>query len=112
MDDLFLKIIAGEIPSKKIYENDSVYAFEDINPKAPVHILVVHKERTESINDTDESKAYIYSDLFLAVRKIAQQLGIDESGYRTIINTGSDGGQEVFHLHVHLLAGKKLGSLV
>lgn len=112
MDDLFLKIIKGEIPSTKVYENDKVYAFNDINPKAPHHVLIVHKEATENINDTGEDKAYIYSDLFLAVREIAKQLGIDKSGYRTIINNGPDGGQEVYHMHIHLLGGEAIGPLV
>ncbi|HRX16348.1 MAG TPA: histidine triad nucleotide-binding protein [Spirochaetota bacterium] len=112
MDDLFVKIINGEIPSKKVFENDKVYAFEDINPKAPVHVLVVHKEPTENINDTGLDKAYIYSDLFLAAREIAKKLNIDKTGFRTIINSGPDSGQEVYHMHVHILGGKKMQNLV
>ncbi len=112
MDDIFLKIIKGEIPSSKVYENDKVYAFEDIHPQAPVHILIVHKEMTENINDTNDENSYIFSDLFMAAKKIAKLTGISESGYRTIINTGPDAGQEVYHMHLHLLGGKKLGPLV
>jgi histidine triad (HIT) family protein len=111
MDDLFLKIIKGEIPSKKVFENDKVFAFEDINPKAPVHILIVHKELTENIIDTDETQSHIFSDLLVGAKRVAELLEIDKTGYRIIINNGPDAGQEVYHLHVHLLGGKKLGSL-
>lgn len=111
MDDLFVKIIKGEIPSQKVFENDKVYAFKDIHPKAPVHILVVHKQQTQNIIDTGPELSHIYSDLFLAVREIALQLGLDKNGFRTIINNGPDAGQEVYHMHVHILAGRKLSLL-
>jgi len=112
MDDLFIKIIKGEIPSKKVYENDKVYAFEDINPQAPVHVIVVHKDMHRHVMDTGPERAYIYTDLFTAVREIALQLGIDEKGFRLILNNGSDAGQSVNHMHVHILAGKKFGPLI
>ncbi len=112
MDDLFLKIIKGEIPCKKVYENDTVFAFEDIKPQAPVHILVVHKVPTRNINDTTVENAFIYKDLFLAVKEIAAMMNINDSGYRIIINNGPDSGQEVYHMHIHILGGKKLGHLV
>lgn len=112
MDDLFLKIIKGEVPSKKVFENEKTFAFEDINPKAPVHVLIVHKELTENINDTMEDQSYIFCDLMLAAKKVAEKMGVAESGYRIIINNGPDAGQEVYHMHVHLLGGKKLGPLV
>ncbi len=111
MDDLFQKIIKGEIPSQKVFENEKVYAFKDIKPKAPIHILVVHKEQTANIMDTGADRAYIYVDLFMAVREIAVQLGIEEKGFRVIMNNGADSGQEVFHMHIHLLAGKVFGPI-
>lgn len=105
MDCLFCSIINKEIPSTKVYENETVYAFEDINPQAPVHILVVHKEHTVNINDTTPENAYIYADIFLAVKEIAALKGLPEKGYRVIVNNGAAAGQEVFHTHIHILGG-------
>lgn len=106
MDCLFCRIINGEIPSTKVYENDKVYAFEDINPQAPVHILVVHKEHTININDATPENSYIFSDIFLAVKEIVKEKNLSKQGFRTIINNGEAAGQEVFHMHVHILGGK------
>jgi histidine triad (HIT) family protein len=105
MGCLFCNIIKGEVPSTKIYENDRVYAFEDINPLAPVHILVIHKTRTKNIDELGESNASIMADLFLAVREVARIRKIDADGYRVIINNGAAAGQVIWHLHVHVLGG-------
>lgn len=105
MGCLFCNIIKGEVPSTKIYENDRVYAFEDINPLAPVHILVIHKTHTKNIDELGESNASIMADLFLAVREVARIRKIDADGYRVIINNGAAAGQVIWHLHVHVLGG-------
>jgi histidine triad (HIT) family protein len=110
-DCIFCKIINQEIPSEKVYEDDFVYAFKDINPVAPVHILFVPKKHFSSLNDMSEVDESILGKLLLAVKKVAMDKGVDKSGYRTIINTNKDAGQVVFHIHVHLLAGKKLGHM-
>lgn len=105
MDCLFCRIIAGEIPSNKVYEDDRVYAFRDINPQAPVHVLIVPKKHMANILECDAATA---EALTCAIRVIAKQEGIDESGFRVISNCGRDGAQSVNHLHVHLLGGKQL----
>jgi histidine triad (HIT) family protein len=106
MGCLFCNIIEGKTPSKKVYENDTVYAFEDINPQAPVHVLVVHKRHTRSIDEIDEGNSSIMSDLFLAVKEVARLTGTDRDGYRVIINNGPAAGQVIWHLHVHVLGGQ------
>jgi len=107
-DCIFCKIIQGEIPSVKVYEDEIVTAFRDINPIAPTHILIVPNQHISTINDLkpDDEKTMGY--LFTIARQIAESEGISTSGYRLIINTGPDGGQIVFHLHLHLLGGRKL----
>lgn len=106
-DCLFCKIIAGEIPSTKVYEDETVYAFRDINPQTPVHILVVPKAHIESAAAvTGENKALV-ADCFAAIAKIAKAEGLD-SGYRVVTNVGDDGGQTVKHLHFHILGGVKM----
>ncbi|MGL4368292.1 MAG: histidine triad nucleotide-binding protein [Spirochaetota bacterium] len=107
MDCLFCKIRDGEIPSTKVFENDKVLAFKDINPKAPVHLLVIHKEHTPTISGTPADKSYIFADIFSAVREIAKQEGLDEMGYRVLVNNGEAAGQEVFHVHIHIFGGKE-----
>ena len=102
---LFCKIIAGDIPSTKVYEDDKVYAFRDINPQAPVHVLIVPKKHCANILECDAETA---AALVNAIRVIAKQEGVDESGFRVISNCGRDGAQSVNHLHVHLLGGKQL----
>lgn len=107
MDDcLFCKISSGEIPSKKVYENDLIYAFEDVSPQAPVHILIVPKKHFSNINEVSDEK--ILSALFKAVKEITKEKDLDKKGFRIVINTGEDGGQSVDHLHLHLLAGRNL----
>ena len=110
MDDcIFCKIIKGEIPSTKVYEDDKVLAFNDINPEAPVHVLIVPKCHIQSVNDINEENASVISHIFVVINKIVKELGIDESGYRIINNAGEDGGQTVPHLHFHLIGKRKLG---
>lgn len=104
-DCLFCKIIAGEIPSTRVYEDEYVYAFDDINPQAPVHTLVVPKEH--SVNLTDPSlTAETLGNVMLAINKVAQIKGVDKTGYRVIQNNGEDASQSVHHLHFHILGGK------
>ena len=112
MATIFTKIINREIPANIVYENEKVIAFKDINPQAPVHILVVHKKEIPTINDITEEDKELIGEMYLAIGKIAKELGIAEEGYRVITNCNEFGGQEVFHIHFHLLGGKKLGTLV
>lgn len=105
MGCLFCNIISGKTPSSKVFENEKVYAFKDINPQAPFHVLVVHKEHTKNIDELHDGNCYIMSDIFLAVKKISEQEKLD-AGYRIIINNGSSAGQVIWHLHVHILSGK------
>ena len=109
---LFCKIIKGEIPSTKVYEDDFVLGFKDINPAARVHILVVPKKHIDSLaNLKEEDKEYIWK-IHEAINKIAEEQGVKQSGYRVIVNCGKDAGQEVMHLHYHLLAGEKMGDKI
>ena len=103
---LFCKIIAGEIPSTKVYEDDAVFAFRDINPQAPVHILVVPKQHICCADAVDASNSACVARCFEAIAKIAKAEGL-ENGYRVINNCGADGGQTVMHLHIHILGGVK-----
>ena len=108
-DCIFCKIIKGEIPSKKVYENEYVYAFEDIHPVAPVHILVIPKIHIPSLNDINEDNSKYVSEIFKSIVEITKLKNICNSGYRVISNCGEDGGQVVNHLHFHVLGGKDLG---
>ena len=105
---LFCKIAAGEIPSKKAYEDESVYAFHDIAPQAPVHILVIPKTHIESAQQLTREDDALLGHMFEVARKIAVENGLDETGYRLITNVGADAGQSVPHLHLHLIGGKTL----
>ncbi|ACF13269.1 histidine triad (HIT) protein [Chloroherpeton thalassium ATCC 35110] len=106
---IFCKIVAGQIPSKQVYSDDDVLAFHDVNPAAPVHVLIIPKEHIPTINDLQASDAEIMGKLMLAARKVASQLGLAESGYRLILNCGPDALQSVFHIHMHLVGGQKMG---
>lgn len=106
-DCIFCKIIAGQIPSAKVYENETVYAFRDINPMAPVHILIVPKEHIASADEISAQNSASVAAIFEAIPKIAAAEGLS-NGYRVITNCGEDGCQSVKHLHFHLLGGKKL----
>ena len=112
MDCIFCKILNGEIPSKKVYEDEFVYAFHDINPMAPVHVIVIPKEHIESANSIDETNSMSIAKVFEAIPQVAKELGL-EDGYRVITNIGENGGQTVKHIHFHILGGTKLaGKLV
>ncbi|HPW45517.1 MAG TPA: histidine triad nucleotide-binding protein [bacterium] len=110
-DCIFCKIISGEIPTKKIIDDGEIIAFNDINPAAPTHILIIPKKHIPTINDIPEADAGLIGNMFIAAKSLAKEAGIEKSGYRTIINCLSDGGQEVFHLHLHLLGGRKMGKM-
>ena len=111
-DCLFCKIIKGEIPSTKVYEDELVYGFKDINPAATIHILVIPKKHIDCLSDiTDEDEKYVWA-IHKAMNKIAEEQGFKENGYRVIVNCGKDSGQEVMHLHYHLLAGAKFGDKI
>jgi histidine triad (HIT) family protein len=105
---IFCKISAGEIPANKVYEDEHALAFYDLTPQAPIHLLIIPREHLESLNDAGKSDEALLGHLLRLAPKIANQLGIAENGFRTVINTGVDGGQSVFHLHVHLLGGRML----
>ena len=107
MDCLFCKIIAGEIPSAKVYEDEQVYAFRDINPQAPVHVLVVPKAHIASADEITAENSAAVGAIFTAIPKIAAAEGLG-NGYRIITNIGEDGCQSVKHMHFHILGGKKL----
>ena len=109
MSCLFCKIIAGEIPAKLIYEDEFCVAFNDINPQAPTHFLVIPREHFASLNEMDEKHEAAMGHILRVCAKAAQATGIAESGFRTVINTGADAGQSVFHLHVHVLGGRIFG---
>jgi histidine triad (HIT) family protein len=106
-EDLFLKIISREIPADIVYEDDDVLAFRDVNPQAPLHVLIIPKVHIRTINDIQPQNAELFGKLFLAARDIAAQQGVEEDGYRVVMNCNSAAGQTVFHVHLHLLAGRQ-----
>lgn len=111
--NIFAKIIRGEIPSKKVFEDERVLAFEDVEPAAPVHVLVVPKGEYESFDDfTDRAKSEEVAHFFRTIRRIAHQLGLERSGYRLLTNHGKHASQSVPHFHVHILGGRPLGALL
>lgn len=105
MNCLFCRIIAGEIPSNKVYEDDDILAFRDIDPQAPTHILIIPKKHYDSVID---APAEVVGKMSEIAKKIAKDEGIDANGFRMVINTGEDGGQSVKHLHMHLLGGRSM----
>lgn len=107
-DTIFDKIIRREIPADIVYEDGDVLAFRDLNPQAPVHVLFIPKRSLATLNDAVSSDAELLGKLLLATAAYAKQEGLGERGYRTVINCNEDGGQTVFHLHVHLLAGRRM----
>ena len=111
-DCIFCKIIRGEVPSKLIYEDEEVYAFEDIKPVAPIHVLVIPKKHIESLAKMNSEDTVVIAKIYEAINKIAEKLNIKEKGFRVVVNCGEDGGQVVKHLHFHILAGKKLGAKI
>lgn len=106
-DCTFCKIIKKEIPSKIVFEDNRILAFEDINPQAPVHILIIPKHHIGKTSDLTEGNIHLIGDLILAAKTLADQKGVRESGYRIVLNCNKDAGQEVLHLHLHLLGGRK-----
>lgn len=109
---IFCKIISRQIPSTIVYEDDKVLAFNDINPVAPVHVVIVPKVHIANVNDLTPENAAVVADIHLAAKKIAGKLGVADKGYRLINNCGADAGQSVFHLHYHLIGGLKLGAKI
>ncbi len=112
MPTIFAKIIRGEIPADIVYQDDQVTAFRDINPAAPVHVLIVPSKVIATVNDLSESDEALVGHMVSVARKIAADEGVAESGYRLIVNCNQDAGQEVPHLHMHLLGGRPLGPLL
>ena len=110
-DTIFGKIISGEIPSEFLYEDEHCIAINDINPQAPVHVLVIPKVKIATVNDIQPVHAELIGNMVLVAQKIARQEGIDEDGYRLVINCNQHGGQEVYHIHLHLMGGHQLGGL-
>ena len=105
---IFEKIILREIPANIHYEDDDIIIIDDINPVAPVHLLIIPKKKIETLNDLNDVDAELISNMFHAAKKMAAKLGIDKSGYRTIFNCNEDGGQTVYHIHLHLIGGRSL----
>ncbi len=110
-DCIFCKIAKGEIPAEKVYEDEQIIAFNDINPVAPTHVLIIPKEHIPTLDALADDKIELVSRMVQAARKIARERGVHESGYRTLINCNKDAGQEVFHLHLHVIGGRKLGPM-
>lgn len=111
-DCIFCKIIKGEIPSNKVYEDNDILAFHDINPEAPIHILVMPKKHIGMLTDLKEDDEILIGKIYTAINKIAKQEGFDKKGYRVIVNCGEDSEAEVMHIHFHILAGRKLGKKI
>ncbi|HHT63605.1 MAG: histidine triad nucleotide-binding protein [Bacillota bacterium] len=110
MDCIFCKIIKKEIPSQIVFEDDEILAFKDINPMAPVHILLIPKKHISDITEISSDDAELIGRIHVTAVKIAKDLGIDQDGFRLVNNCKKHGGQEVFHLHFHLIGGRKLGA--
>lgn len=107
-DDLFVKIIEREIPADIVHEDDELLAFRDINPQAPVHVLVVPRRRIPTLNDLDDADAALVGRMVLVARRIAADEGLSEDGYRLVFNCNAHGGQSVYHIHLHLLGGRQM----
>ena len=107
-DCIFCKIVSGDIPSNRIYEDEQVIAFRDINPQAPTHILVVPKRHISGVNELAEADEALVGHVYGVIARLVRELGIDESGYRVVVNSGVDGQQSVPHLHFHVLGGRLL----
>lgn len=111
-DCLFCKIIKGEIPSNKVYEDEEILAFHDIHPAAPIHILVIPKKHITSLAHLKKEEEEVIGKIYGVINEIAEREGFKKEGYRVIVNCGKNGGQEVMHLHFHILAGKKLNEKI
>ena len=110
-DCIFCKIVRGEIPSKKIYENDDVVAFDDIHPAAPVHFLVVPKKHIETLDDATDADRGLLGEMLTTAARLAREKGVSEEGYRQVINCRKAAGQVVFHLHLHILGGRDMRAM-
>jgi histidine triad (HIT) family protein len=110
-DCIFCKIASGELGTTFVVESDNVVAFDDISPQAPTHVLVIPKEHVENVHALQQSDAGLWAEMLQVVRDVAEARGVQESGYRIVSNAGPDSGQEVPHVHIHVLGGKKLGSI-
>jgi len=108
-DCIFCKIVDGQIPAQKVFENDYVVAFKDLNPVAPVHVLVIPKKHIATINAIEPGDAEVIGQMYLAAKQIAAENGLSDRGYRTVMNCNEDAGQTVFHIHLHLLGGQSMG---
>jgi len=108
-DCLFCKIIRKEIPARIVYEDEELLAFDDIRPQAPVHTLIIPKKHLPTLKEATENEAALLGKILIRARAIAAEKGIDKSGFRIVLNCGPDSGQEVFHLHFHLLGGRRFG---
>jgi len=108
MDCLFCKIVDGDIPSSKVFENDNIYAFNDINPQAPIHILIIPKKHIATLNDLNNNQKDLAGEMILTAKYLAQKNGFAEKGYRTVFNCNAQGGQDVYHIHLHLLSGRQM----
>ena len=109
MSTIFDKIISREIPAEIVYETDDILAFKDINPVAPTHLLIIPKRKIQTVNDISVDDSKVLSELLLSAKIISKKMGLDKEGYRLVINCNENGGQTVYHLHMHLIAGRKLG---
>ena len=107
-DCLFCKIISNEISSDCVFENENMYAFRDINPQAPVHILIIPKTHISTLNDVGDNHKLLVGEILLTSKMLAEKEGISDSGYRTVFNCNKNGGQEVYHIHLHLLGGRRM----
>ncbi len=107
-DCLFCKVVAGEVPADIIYDNEHVLAFRDISPQAPTHLLIIPRRHISTINDLDAGDNELVGQLFLAAKEVAAQEGVDEVGYRVVMNCNEDAGQTVFHIHLHLMGGREM----
>jgi len=105
---IFCRIIEGSIPAKMVYQDEHTFAFDDVNPQAPVHTLVVPRRHVESVKDLDESDQALMARLLLTCTRVAKDKGLSERGFRLVANTGRDGGQTVFHLHFHVMGGRQM----
>jgi histidine triad (HIT) family protein len=110
-DCIFCKIASGDIPSKKIFEDDEILAFEDVNPQAPVHFLVIPKAHIPTLDDVKEDQSALLGKMMVTAARIAGERGIADAGYREVINCREQGGQVVFHLHLHIMGGRKMGKM-
>ena len=107
-DCLFCKIVSGDIPAEKVFENDHVIGFQDLNPQAPTHVLIIPKKHVSTINDLQDEDRALVGEMFMAARQIAADQGLAEKGYRTVMNCNEEAGQTVFHIHLHLLGGRRM----